>query len=47
VLVDESLLANRLVWVGAGSSQHLVALAPAELVRLTRGEPLDVSQDEA
>jgi prolyl-tRNA editing enzyme YbaK/EbsC (Cys-tRNA(Pro) deacylase) len=47
VLVDESLLVQRLVWVGAGSSRHLAALAPAELVRLTSGQTLDVSQDQA
>jgi prolyl-tRNA editing enzyme YbaK/EbsC (Cys-tRNA(Pro) deacylase) len=47
VLVDESLLAQRLVWVGAGSSRHLAALGPAELVRLTSGQTLDVSQDQA
>lgn len=46
VLVDSSLLAHRLVWVGAGSPRHLAALAPTELLRLTRGEPQDVSQDE-
>jgi prolyl-tRNA editing enzyme YbaK/EbsC (Cys-tRNA(Pro) deacylase) len=46
VLVDESLLAQRVVWVGGGSPRHLVALAPAELLRLTRGRSLDVAQDD-
>lgn len=37
VLVDRSLLRHALVWAGGGSSQHLVAIAPLELVRLTQG----------
>jgi prolyl-tRNA editing enzyme YbaK/EbsC (Cys-tRNA(Pro) deacylase) len=41
VLVDRTLLAQPLVWVGAGSENHLAALAPAELVRLTRAEQID------
>jgi len=41
VLVDQTLLTHDLVWIGAGSPNHLAALAPAELVRLTRAQPLD------
>jgi prolyl-tRNA editing enzyme YbaK/EbsC (Cys-tRNA(Pro) deacylase) len=41
VLVDQTLLTHDVVWVGAGSPSHLAALAPAELVRLTRAQPLD------
>lgn len=36
VLFDRGLLRRAPVWVAAGSPQHLVALAPTELVRLTR-----------
>jgi prolyl-tRNA editing enzyme YbaK/EbsC (Cys-tRNA(Pro) deacylase) len=45
VLVDQSLLGHDRVWVGAGSTTHLAALAPADLVRLARGRPMDVVQD--
>lgn len=44
VLVDESLLFERVVWAGAGTTRHMVSLAPAELLRLTRGEALDVAE---
>jgi hypothetical protein len=30
------------VWVGAGSEQHMAALAPGELMRLSRARPMDV-----
>lgn len=42
VLVERTLLRHRTLWAGAGSESHLVALAPAELVRLTRGRVEDV-----
>jgi Cys-tRNA(Pro) deacylase len=42
VLVDRTLLRHGTVWAGAGSDRHVVALAPAELVRLTRGRVEDV-----
>jgi Cys-tRNA(Pro) deacylase len=42
VLVERTLLRHRTVWAGAGSERHLVALAPAELVRLTRGRVEDL-----
>ena len=47
VLVEQTLLTEPLVWVGAGSPRHMVALAPAELVRLTQGEPMDVVEEPA
>jgi len=47
VLVEQTLLTESLVWAGAGSPQHVVALSPAELVRLTRGEPMDVVEEPA
>ncbi len=42
VLLDRSLLAKPLVWVGGGSVRHLVGLAPSELTRLTKARPVDV-----
>ena len=44
VLMDSLLLAHEVVWVGAGSSRHMAGLAPAELRRLARAEPMDVVQ---
>ncbi|MGB2953296.1 MAG: YbaK/EbsC family protein [Gaiellaceae bacterium] len=41
VFVERTLLANKIVWIGAGSPNHLAALPPAELVRLSRAEPID------
>jgi prolyl-tRNA editing enzyme YbaK/EbsC (Cys-tRNA(Pro) deacylase) len=46
-LIDRSLLAWKLVWVGAGSDRHMAALAPPELLRLTRARPADVTADPA
>jgi prolyl-tRNA editing enzyme YbaK/EbsC (Cys-tRNA(Pro) deacylase) len=45
VLVDRSLLAHDVVWVGAGSPHHLAAVAPAELVRLARATPADLAEE--
>jgi Cys-tRNA(Pro) deacylase len=45
VFIERTLLRHPLVWVGAGSPTHLVGLAPAELVRLTRARPTDVVKD--
>ncbi|HZQ63636.1 MAG TPA: YbaK/EbsC family protein [Gaiellaceae bacterium] len=45
VLVDRSLLAASLVWVGAGSHRHLAGLAPVELVRVSRAQAVDVAAD--
>ena len=42
VLVERTLLRHRTVWAGAGSDRHIVAVAPSELVRLTRGRVEDV-----
>jgi prolyl-tRNA editing enzyme YbaK/EbsC (Cys-tRNA(Pro) deacylase) len=41
VLIDHTLLAHETVWIGAGSTSHLAALAPAELVRLTNAQSID------
>ena len=45
VLIDRHLLLHEHVWVGAGSETHLARLAPAELVRLSRAEHLDLVSD--
>jgi prolyl-tRNA editing enzyme YbaK/EbsC (Cys-tRNA(Pro) deacylase) len=45
VLVHQGLLAHDEVWVGAGSTVHLAALSPADLVRLSRATPMDAVQD--
>ena len=42
VLVERTLLRHPIVWAGAGSDRHVVALAPSELVRLTRARVEDV-----
>jgi prolyl-tRNA editing enzyme YbaK/EbsC (Cys-tRNA(Pro) deacylase) len=47
VLIERTLLARPAVWVGAGSPNHMVRLDPAELVRLTRGEAMDVVEEPA
>ena len=46
VLIERTLLAHELVWIGAGSDRHMAGLAPAELVRLSRAEPVDIVQDD-
>jgi Cys-tRNA(Pro) deacylase len=45
VLVDRALLAHEVVWIGAGSERHMVALAPSDLVRLARARAADVAAD--
>jgi Cys-tRNA(Pro) deacylase len=47
VLVERTLLAQPSVWVGGGSGRHMVVLAPPELVRLARAEPVDVVREPA
>lgn len=42
VLVERGLLRHQAVWAGAGSTRHMVALAPIELVRLASGRLEDV-----
>ena len=45
VFIDQNLLAHRLVWIGAGSPNHLAAIPPPELVRLARAQPIDAAED--
>ncbi|MDQ3865363.1 MAG: YbaK/EbsC family protein [Actinomycetota bacterium] len=47
VLVEHSLLVHDLVWVGAGSRRHMAALAPPDLVRLTRARAVDAVSDNS
>jgi prolyl-tRNA editing enzyme YbaK/EbsC (Cys-tRNA(Pro) deacylase) len=47
VVVERTLLAHPVVWAGGGSSRHLVALAPGELARLARAEPMDAIEEPA
>lgn len=41
VLVDRQVLVHDRVWIGAGSPRHMATLAPADLVRLAKAEPMD------
>jgi prolyl-tRNA editing enzyme YbaK/EbsC (Cys-tRNA(Pro) deacylase) len=41
VFVDHSLLTHEVVWVGAGSTRHMAALAPGDLVRVTHARAID------
>jgi Cys-tRNA(Pro) deacylase len=45
VLIDQTLLSHDVVWVGAGSPRHMAAVAPGDLVRLARAQPMDAVQD--
>ena len=41
VFVDRGLLAHKRVWVGAGSPSHMAEIAPGDLIRLSRAQPMD------
>jgi len=41
VFIDHALLAHEVVWIGAGSKQHMAVLAPGDLLRLTRATAVD------
>jgi prolyl-tRNA editing enzyme YbaK/EbsC (Cys-tRNA(Pro) deacylase) len=45
ILIDRRLLTQPLLWIGAGSDRHLAAIAPPDLVRLTRAESGDIVED--
>jgi Cys-tRNA(Pro) deacylase len=45
VLIDRSLLTHEIVWFGAGSTRHMAALEPADLVRVARARPIDAVAD--
>jgi len=42
-LIDRSVLAHELVWIGAGTSSHLAVLPPSDLARLARARPVDLT----
>ena len=46
VLLERVLLGADRVWVGAGSTRHMVGLAPGELLRLARAVPRDITADD-
>jgi Cys-tRNA(Pro) deacylase len=41
-LIDRSLLAHAVVWIGAGTERHMASLPPAELARLARARAFDL-----
>jgi Cys-tRNA(Pro) deacylase len=43
VLIEQALLGHEVVWIGAGSSRHMAALAPSDLVRLARARPAQLT----
>jgi prolyl-tRNA editing enzyme YbaK/EbsC (Cys-tRNA(Pro) deacylase) len=43
VLIEQALLEHEVVWVGAGSSRHMAALAPGDLIRLARARPAQLT----
>ncbi len=43
VLMERALLGHEVVWIGAGSSRHMAALAPADLARVARARPVEVT----
>jgi len=45
VLVERTLVRHPVVWAGAGSDRHMVALSPRELVRLSKGRVEDVVRE--
>ena len=40
--LDRLLLQHAKVWIGAGSTSHLAALSPPDLLRLTGARPADL-----
>jgi prolyl-tRNA editing enzyme YbaK/EbsC (Cys-tRNA(Pro) deacylase) len=45
VLMDRTFFRHELIWAGAGSPRHVLGMTPAELARVSRARPLDVSAD--
>jgi prolyl-tRNA editing enzyme YbaK/EbsC (Cys-tRNA(Pro) deacylase) len=42
VFIERTLLSQPVLWIGAGSDRHMASLSPTELLRLSRGRPMDV-----
>jgi Cys-tRNA(Pro) deacylase len=40
--VERLLFQHATIWIGAGTDSHMASLAPADLLRLTRGEAADL-----
>lgn len=43
VLIEQALFGHEVVWIGAGSTRHMAAVAPADLARLARARPAAVT----
>jgi prolyl-tRNA editing enzyme YbaK/EbsC (Cys-tRNA(Pro) deacylase) len=43
VFMDPTLLAHEIVWIGAGSTRHMVSIRPAELARLAKARQVDIA----
>jgi prolyl-tRNA editing enzyme YbaK/EbsC (Cys-tRNA(Pro) deacylase) len=41
-LIDNSFVQHQVVWMGAGTSEYMASIAPAELQRLTRATAVDL-----
>ena len=41
-LMDRSLLAHDVVWIGAGTAAHMASIAPGELLRLSGARAVDL-----
>jgi Cys-tRNA(Pro) deacylase len=44
VFLDRALLTQPELWIGSGSSRHLAAIRPADLLRVARAVPVDAAQ---
>jgi len=44
VLLERELLLFDTVWAGAGTTRHMVGLAPVDLARVARAEPADLAE---
>jgi prolyl-tRNA editing enzyme YbaK/EbsC (Cys-tRNA(Pro) deacylase) len=44
VLIERSLLAHEVVWIGAGSERHMAGIAPADLARIAKAEIADLTE---
>jgi hypothetical protein len=47
IFIERTLLAQPVLWIGAGSSRHMAALSPTELLRLSRARPIDAVDEAA
>jgi prolyl-tRNA editing enzyme YbaK/EbsC (Cys-tRNA(Pro) deacylase) len=42
-LLDQALLQHAIVWIGAGTHEHMASIGPGELQRLSRATAVDLS----